>query len=226
MQKNLASFDRAARLFLGIISLLLAAVIFSDPFARLFALAFGVYAVWECASGKCPLHAKLGLRAPADLLAPETAYLLGLAAIQLVLAYAWLSAGWEKVSGAAFAGGLAKTLGYFASKNPFPWYKAFLLGPATSYATPFGYVIEWGELAVGIGLAACAVAILISAEAKRRQGLIFSVAALAAGMLMNANFYFAAGWTGAGTKGDNVAMFWVAAALAYVWASSLRKPSA
>jgi hypothetical protein len=50
--------------------------------------------------------------------------------------------------------------------------------------------------------------------------------ALSGGMLMNANFYLAAGWTGPGTKGSNVVMFWSEGVLLYVWFSLLRSARA
>lgn len=144
--------------------------------------------------------------------------LLGLCGVQAVMAYAWLEAGWEKVSDPEFANGMGKTLGYFASKNPIGWYKAFLLGPATDKSYLFGLAVEWGEVFAGLALLASLVGIACAASEKKRQfAFRLGIFALLAGAFMNANFYLAAGWTGPGTKGDNVVMFWSQAVLAWTW---------
>jgi hypothetical protein len=221
MHKNLGRFDRFVRLALGAFALFAAAVLFENLAAKAAAAVIGAFVLWEYAVGFCPLYAALGVRSPNERLHPDALHLLGLAAVQAVIAYSWIVGGWEKIVNPDFASGIGKTLGYFASKNPFPWYKAFLLGPATSNAGLFALAVEWGELAAGAALAITLAGILVSSGARRRKALLLASAALAAGMLMNANFYFAAGWTGAGTKGDNIVMFWAQAALLYVWVSSL-----
>lgn len=229
MHKNLGPFDRFVRLALGAFALFASAVLFENPLAKVAAVLFGAYALWEYGTGWCPLHAALGGRSPSDPLSHSALRLLGLAAIQGVMAYAWFNGGWYYVTNPEFATTVGKTLEYFASQNPFPWYKAFLLGPATDASHLFGLAVEWGELAVGIALAVSLVGILVGREARRRQALIVASVALAFGMFMNANFYFASGWTGAWTKGDNVVMFWVQGVLIYVWLSSLilaRTPAA
>lgn len=220
MHKNLGSFERLVRLALGAFSLFAAAALFENPLAKIACVLFGAFALWEYGTGWCPLHAALGGSSSSDPLSHPALRLLGLAAVQGVMAFAWFDAGWEKVTNPEFATGVGKTLAYFASNNPFPWYKAFLLGPATAQSALFGLAVEWGELAVGVALAVAMAGLLVGREAKRRQALVVSSAALALGMIMNANFYFAAGWTGAGTKGDNVVMFWVQGVLLYVWLSS------
>lgn len=220
IHRNLGTFDRLVRLALGAFALFAAAALFAGPLAKIAAVLFGAFALWEYGTGWCPLHAALGGRSPSDRLSPSALYLLGLSAVQAVMAYAWFDGGWEKVTNPEFATTVGKTLAFFASKNPFPWYKAFLLGPATDKSYLFGLAVEWGELAVGIALAAALVGILVARDEKRRRALAVSSVALAIGMVMNANFYFAAGWTGAGTKGDNVVMFWVQAILLYVWISA------
>jgi hypothetical protein len=229
-QKNLDAFERIVRAMLGAFALFAAAALFVNPLARILSAAFGVFAFWECAAGYCPLHAKLGLRKQGDLLAPDVLRLVGLLGIQTVLAYEWFTAGLGKLMNAEFIVGMPKTLGTFASKNPYPAYKEFLLGPALRNAQAFGYAVEWSQVLVGIALAATVAAMLyVKRVAQLRAALATAVLALAAGACMNANFYLAAGWTGAGTKSVNIVMFWVQAILVYVWLHSLRalrEPSA
>lgn len=223
MIRNLDTFERAIRLLIGLFALFAAWALFSNPFARLLAAAFGVFSVGECIMATCPLHAALGMRKPGQFLAPDTLRLLGLLGVQAVLAYEWWSAGFGKLTNAEFVVGMPKTLGIFASKNPFPAYKEFLLGPALKNAQLFGYAVEWSQILIGLALAATVAAMLYVKRVRQlRTVLAASVLALAGGMLMNANFYFAAGWTGAGTKSANIIMFWTQAVLVYVWLVSLR----
>lgn len=212
MQKNLNAFDRLVRLLLGVFALFAAAVLVQHPAARVLFVAFGILSLVEFVIGKCWAFKKLG----------ENYSLLGMAAIQFVLAYEWWSAGWEKVSNPEFANGMSKTLGYFASQNPFSWYRNFLTGFAAKNARAFGLVVEWSEIAIALVLFGTALAVLYAKQARaRRSALVLAAIALTGGMLMNANYFFAAGWTGPGTKGVNVVMFWTQAVLWYVWISSL-----
>src|SRR5574337_968653 len=48
-----------------------------------------------------------------------------LALVRIFFGYIWLQAGIEKLVGGQFINGLAKTLGYFASKNPYIWQRDF-----------------------------------------------------------------------------------------------------
>lgn len=223
MRRNLDTFERIIRLLLGAFALFAAFVLFKHPLARLAAGAFGVLGLAECAFGVCLSHARLGMLAPGDRLKPETLRLLGIVAIQIVLAYEWWSAGWEKVSSPGFVANISQTLAVFASKNPFPWYKSFLEGRAMRNATAFAYAVEWSQVLIALALAASAALLLYAHDGKmRRLALCGALIALFGGAWMNANFYLAAGWTGPGTKGVNVVMFWTQAVLMYVWASTLR----
>ncbi|MBI4457586.1 hypothetical protein HY633_01325 [Candidatus Uhrbacteria bacterium] len=218
MKPDLGAFERLVRLSLGLFAFFAAAVLFAHPLARLAVAVFGLLCVWEAFDASCRLHAALGMRAPGEPLKRETLYLVGLVAVQLTIAYEWWSAGWEKLASPDFVGNIEKTLGAFASKNPFPWYKSFLEGAAMDNAKTFAYAVEWSQIAVSLALAAGGIAILLSKNERTvRQARNAVLVALLGGLLMNANFYLAAGWTGPGTKGSNVVMFWVQAALAYVW---------
>lgn len=222
MQKNLNTFERVVRLLLGAFFLWAAYALYHHPLARLAAAAFGLFALGEAVTARCLLHKRLGKEDPALPLAKEKLFLLGALGVQTVMAYEWWSAGWEKVSSPEFVEGITGTLGFFASKNPFPWYKAFLEGFAMKNATAFAYAVEWSQVLIGLCLAAAAVVLAYAKNGKwHRPALAAAVLALAGGMLMNASFYLAAGWTGPGTKGSNVVMFWVQAVLGYVWLSAL-----
>ncbi len=221
MQPNLRRVDRVVRILLGGFCFFAAAVLFTYPLSRILALLFGVFVFWEAASAKCPLQAKLDSQKTTNASSCETTYLLGLLAVQTIIAYEWWSAGWEKVSSPAFVDGIQKTLGFFAGKNPFPWYKSFLEGFAMQYGSVFAYAVEWSQVAISLSLIlAAGIFVYTKKERVRGAAVAVIILALAGGLLMNANFYLAAAWTGPGTKGSNVVMFWIQAALLYTWLST------
>lgn len=141
-------------------------------------------------------------------------------AVQSILAYEWLSAGWEKIYGGEFVPAIGKTLLRFENGNPHEWYVGSVLRIAKNYPISFGELVQWGELLVGIGLAASLVlyAFGIWPWSKAVAGLI-AMLALLGGVFMNLNFYFAAGWTGVSTGGLNVLMFLVEVVLLIAWAA-------
>lgn len=224
MKRNLDTFERIVRLLLGVFALFAAVALFKHPLARLAAGAFGAFSLAECALGVCWLHARLGILVSGDRLKPERLRLFGLTAVQLVLAYEWWTAGWEKVSSSAFVEDIGRTLAAFASRNPFPWYKSFLEGFAARNSTLLAYAVEWTQIVIGLTLALFAAVILYRPDdaGRNRRWLRCAIWCLAAGAVMNANFYLAAGWNNPGTRGVNVVMFWSQIVLMYVWASTLR----
>ena len=218
MQKNLNWFDRLVRVLFSVILLLSALYLFHHPLARLATAVFGIYALAEGLFSICPLFNKLS---KGGRLSAEAHYLVGLLVIQCVIAYQWWSAGFEKMSSGVFVTGLPKTLGFFASQNPFMWVKNFLLGFATNNAVTFGQLVQWSQIVVGVVLVLAAAAYVYSKNTSlRKTAIVLSVLALIGGMAMNVTFYLAAGWTGPGTKGINVTMFWAEAILAHTWIRS------
>ncbi|MBI4281013.1 DUF2892 domain-containing protein [Candidatus Uhrbacteria bacterium] len=218
MTPNLSFFDRFIRLLLGAFAVFAALLLFDHPVSRIIAAAFGILAIGECFVGYCYLHGRLGLRSARERLSQETLFLLGLAGAQAILAYEWWSAGWEKISSPDFVANLEKTLGFFASKNPFPWYKNFLEGFAMRNATSLAYLVEWSQIAIGVVLFLGAMRLLYGrSKVLKRLALVGSGLALFGGLLMNADFYLAAAWTSPATRGSNLVMFWTQAMLLYVW---------
>lgn len=130
--------------------------------------------------------------------------------LQCIIGYEWLHAGWGKVSEGTFAGGLSGTLTKFASQNPYPWYTRTILEPLTRHSETLGQWIQWGELLAGIALIASALVYTqrIPAPWKKTTNILLAIALLGT-ILMSANFYLAAGWTSASTKGLNTLLFWI-----------------
>ncbi|WP_147802643.1 DoxX family membrane protein [Alkalicoccus halolimnae] len=96
--------------------------------------------------------------------------------IRLYLGWAWLTAGWGKVTGGFDAGGYLQ--GVLASEEvaaTYPTYYAFIENIAVPNAGLFSFMVAWGELLVGLGL-------ILG---------IFTTAAAFFGVTMNFAFLFA-----------------------------------
>lgn len=121
--------------------------------------------------------------------------------IRLYLGYAWLTAGWGKVTapewtgenaGAAVQGFIQGALG---NEDVSTWYATFLENVVLPNATVFSFMVAYGELLVGLGLI---------------LGLFTGIAAFFGG-LMNVSFLFA------GTLSTNPLLFVLATWLVLAW---------
>jgi thiosulfate dehydrogenase (quinone) large subunit len=125
--------------------------------------------------------------------------------IRLYVGYAWLTAGWGKVTGEAWTGAKSGTAiqGFVkgalakaeAGKDVTGWYASFLENFVLPNAKVFSYMVAYGELLVGLGLI---------------LGLLTGIAAFFGG-LMNASFLFA------GTVSTNPLLFVFATWLVLAW---------
>lgn len=125
--------------------------------------------------------------------------------IRLYLGYAWLNAGWHKVTsdkwvgsdaGAGLTGFIKGAIGKAADgKDVTGWYASFLQDMVLPNAKLFSYVVAFGELFVGLGLI---------------LGLLTGVAAFF-GAFMNASFLFA------GTLSTNPLLFILATWIVLGW---------
>lgn len=126
--------------------------------------------------------------------------------IRLYVGWAWLEAGWGKIHNAAWVGdkagaaltgfvqgALAKTAGPHPDVQS--WYAWFLTHAVLPNAPAWGYVVAWGEFAVGIGLLV---------------GVLTGVAAFF-GAFMNLNFLMA------GTVSVNPVLGVMALGLVMAW---------
>jgi thiosulfate dehydrogenase [quinone] large subunit len=128
--------------------------------------------------------------------------------IRLFVGFAWLEAGWHKLTGGGWIDGGAALAGYWtkavaipeegAGKPPitYEWYRDFInILLAGHHETWFSWLITFGELAVGIGLI---------------LGLLTGVAAFF-GALMSMSFLLA------GSGSTNPVMFALAIGLILAW---------
>ncbi len=122
--------------------------------------------------------------------------LIGLLIVQLLIGYEWFMSGLTKLVRGGFASGLAGELRE-KSDGAASWYRGFLDGTVIPNGTAFGYVIEIGELLIGLALLAAAIAWLFRWETlsrRARLAVLWTTAAAAlGGILMNVNFHLANG---------------------------------
>ncbi len=122
--------------------------------------------------------------------------LIGLLLVQVFIGYEWFMSGLTKIYRGGFPSGLAKELTEKSEGAP-GWYKSFLDGSIIPNANAFGYLIEIGELLLGVALIAAAVVWLFGWERLPSGGrvAVLAVTALAslAAIFMNVNFHLANG---------------------------------
>lgn len=129
----------------------------------------------------------------------------GLASVYLLLAYEWLISGFNKLMSADFQSGLGKQINDAAGGNPNHWYVRFLTQVELPHTVAMAFLVQWGEIAVGLGLVVGAVRWLACPRLPDRLLRWFDVilvAALIGGALMTVNYWFMAGntlpWLNAG----------------------------
>lgn len=79
----------------------------------------------------------------------------GLLVLRLYIGYAWLTAGWGKVTGNFDASGFLKgAIAKASGEHPAVqgWWASFLEAFALPNAGLFSFLVAWGELLVGLGL--------------------------------------------------------------------------
>lgn len=144
--------------------------------------------------------------------------------VQAVIAFEWFVAGVEKASGTGFRDGLAKTLSVFAANNPHSWYKTLLTDAIIPSAAGYAQAVIISEIGIGLGLF-CALATSLTHRIPRITVASVGIASLAVALFLNANFYFAAGWTSSSTAGLNSLMFWIEAICLTAWVLWARERS-
>jgi hypothetical protein len=122
--------------------------------------------------------------------------LIGLLLIQLLVGYEWLMSGLTKFVRGGFPSGLAAELKEKSEGAP-GWYRSFLDGTVIPHASTFGYLIEIGELLVGLALIAAALVWLLRWERLPYAGrvAVLATTALASfgAIFMAVNFHLANG---------------------------------
>lgn len=122
--------------------------------------------------------------------------LIGLLLVQLLVGYEWLMSGLTKIVRGGFPSGLASELSD-KSQGAAGWYKSFLDGSVIPHASTFGYLIEIGELLIGLALIVAALVWLFRWERLPEAGrlAILATTAIASfvAIFMAVNFHLANG---------------------------------
>jgi hypothetical protein len=122
--------------------------------------------------------------------------LIGLLLVQLLVGYEWLMSGLTKIVRGGFPSGLADEL-RDKSQGAAGWYRSFLDGTVIPHASAFGYLIEIGELLVGLALVVAALLWLFRWERLPEAGRLAILATTAiaslAAVFMAVNFHLANG---------------------------------
>lgn len=123
----------------------------------------------------------------------------------LALGFIWLRSSWGKIAEGKFVDSLGGVLTKFASNNPNTWYKDLLQTVAIPNAKTMGPVIMWLEFATAILLAGSVIYLLTNKKKNTTVAWLLALGFLF-GMVLNANFWLAAGWMSASTDGLNLLM--------------------
>jgi hypothetical protein len=83
-----------------------------------------------------------------------------LAAVQAIIGWEWLVSGTNKLAAGTFPQGLADALTQGLQGNDNGWYVGFVRAVVLPHSVFFGYLIEWAEVTVGLGLLAGAIMLL------------------------------------------------------------------
>ncbi len=127
--------------------------------------------------------------------------------IQTLTGLVWLKSAVPKFLEPTFMTALPKTLTFFASKNPLPWYKQFLETVVIPNANLFGELSRLGEITAAILLIFTGIA----AIKQIRIPYFHKLAALGAiiGAWLNLQFGLASYWTSPANETVNLFMFLV-----------------
>ena len=118
----------------------------------------------------------------------EKTSLAYLALLRIFLGYFFLKAGLGKVTGGFLNPPVFRDiLVEWASGNPYPWYREFLLQTVIPHSGIFSYLVATAEMGVGLCLL---------------LGLMTRLAA-GVGIFLNLNFYLGGGWRSPAAAGIN-----------------------
>lgn len=125
--------------------------------------------------------------------------------IQFVFGGIWLKSALSKLLDPTFIDALAKTLIFFASKNPLLFYKNFLVTVAIPNAELFAQLTRWGEFSAAVLLIVTA----LGAFRKNRFGRLHELAILGSliGAFLNLQFGLASFWITPANETLNLLMF-------------------
>lgn len=125
--------------------------------------------------------------------------------IFLSIGLMWLRSSYSKFTSGNFASSLGGTLSKTVDKNPFPFFKQFLVNVAIPNSQIFGFMTQWGELLSALAIAVGALWLLIGVGSNKLAGVIL-LAGLVGGAFLNIIFWLGFGYTSISTDSLNLLM--------------------
>ena len=143
---------------------------------------------------KATARSKIG---PDGLRVESSLMVIGFLVMEIIIGYEWFISGYTKVARGDFARGLAEELAE-KTAGAYGWYASILNSFVIPNGTAFGYMIEIGEILIGLIFIAGPLLWLFAwgRVSNRVRWAIFALTALAAigGIFMAINFHLANGY--------------------------------
>lgn len=117
----------------------------------------------------------------------------------------WLKSSLGKLTSGNFVSNLGGTLTKTADKNPYPFFKQFLLSVAIPNSQIFGSLVMWGEFLSAVAITLGALILLINPKANKLVNLLL-IGGLAGGAFLNLIFWLAFGYSNASVDSLNLLM--------------------
>lgn len=117
----------------------------------------------------------------------------------------WLRSGYEKLIGGTFANSLGILLTKTAEKNPYPFFRDFLISVAIPNSQTFGLLVVWGELLAGVAMVLGAIILLLKPKVNRLANWML-IGGVTAGLFLNVNYWLGLGHTSPATETLNLLM--------------------
>ncbi len=119
----------------------------------------------------------------------------------------WLRSSYGKLTTGNFPLELDKTLTKFASNNPYPWFKDFLLNQAIPQASNLGALIMYGEAITAVLVIVGSLGLFYNFRNKLFKILL--LLGLVGAFKLNLMFWLASGWTSPSSDSLNLLMLFI-----------------
>ncbi len=124
--------------------------------------------------------------------------------ILLATGLLWVRSSYGKFTSGTFILSLGGTLTKAADKNPYPWFKQFLVLFAIPNSQIFGFLTLWGEFLTAIAITLGAILYLSSKQTKLVNWILLP--GLVGGAFLNIIFWLGFGYTSPSTDSLNLLM--------------------
>lgn len=117
----------------------------------------------------------------------------------------WAKSSYGKFTSGSFVSSLDQTLTKILDKNPYPWFKQFLVGAVIPNSQVFGSLVFWGEFLTAVAIVLGSILLLLNPQAGRLTRLML-ILGLAGGIFLNTIFWLGFGFTSPSSDSLNLLM--------------------